>query len=119
MLLYQIFETWYHFLGHLVVQRLALILTSTNIRFIYDRPFHKGAQDPENEFSSLWIERTVYTSNSEFPGILKWFEVVEKNVSFVSPLQFACETMATKNDELKQFVREYSSDRYDLLHATL
>ena len=80
-------------------------------RFTYDRPFHKGEQDPDNEFVSLWIERTTFTSSSEFPGILKWFEVVKKEVSYVSPLQFACESMLTKNDELQTLIREYSSDR--------
>ena len=80
-------------------------------RFTHDRPFHKGEQDPDNEFTSLWIERTTYTSSAEFPGILKWFEVLRKEVSFVSPLQFACENMLTKNAELQTLIRKYSSDR--------
>ena len=80
-------------------------------RFTYDRPFHKGEQDQDNEFVSLWIERTTFSTSSEFPGILKWFEVVKKEVSLVSPLQFACESMLTKNEELQTLIREYSSDR--------
>ena len=80
-------------------------------RFTYDRPFHKGEQDQDNEFVSLWIERTTYTSSEEFPGILKWFEVVNKEVNLVSPLQFACESMRTKNEELQTLIREHSTDR--------
>ena len=82
-----------------------------SFRFTHDRPFHKGELDPDNEFVSLWIERTTYTSSAEFPGILKWFEVLRKEVSFVSPLQFACENMLTKNAELQSLIRKYSSDR--------
>ena len=88
-----------------------LICSYLFLRFIYDRPFHKGQPDPENEFTTLWIERTIFASSSEFPGILKWFEVTQKDVQFVSPLHYACETMEGKNDELQQLIREYSSDK--------
>ena len=80
-------------------------------RFVYDRPFHKGPQDPENEFTSLWLERTVFTASSEFPGILKWFEVSGKEVTLVSPLQFAVETMEGKNEELQTLIREFTEDK--------
>ena len=80
-------------------------------RFVYDRPFHKGSQDPENEFTSLWLERTVFTTSSEFPGILKWFEVSGKEVTLVSPLQFAVETMEGKNEELKTLMRDFTEDK--------
>jgi len=79
--------------------------------FVYDRPFHKGTPDPNNEFTTLWIERTTYTSSSEFPGILKWFDVVKKEVTLVHPVQFACETVESKNAELQRFIKEYSADR--------
>ena len=80
-------------------------------RFVYDRPFHKGSQDPENEFTSLWLERTVFTTSSEFPGILKWFEVSGKEVTLISPLQFAVETMEGKNEELQTLMRDFTDDK--------
>ena len=78
---------------------------------MYDRPFHKGSQDPDNEFTSLWLERTVFTTSSEFPGILKWFEVSGKEVTLVSPIQFAVETMEGKNEELQTLMRDFTEDK--------
>ena len=37
-----------------------------------------------------------------FPGILKWYDVVTKEVTLVHPVQFACETMATRSVELQR-----------------
>ncbi|XP_026677811.1 dedicator of cytokinesis protein 3 [Diaphorina citri] len=48
--------------------------------FQLDRPMHKGPIDKDNEFKSLWLERTIMTISSPLPGILRWFEVVESNV---------------------------------------
>ena len=67
-------------------------------RFKFDRPFHKGTKDPQNEFAvssltnrnvkynmllqTLWFERTTMTTSSSFPGVIDWFEVTEsKTVS--------------------------------------
>lgn len=44
-------------------------------RFQYDRPVHKGTVDKDNEFKSLWIERTMLDIECPLPGILRWFEV--------------------------------------------
>nr|XP_060485572.1 dedicator of cytokinesis protein 5-like [Panthera onca] len=54
-------------------------------QFQYSRPFRKGEKDPDNEFATMWIERTTYTTAYTFPGILKWFEV--KQISTVSHLE--------------------------------
>lgn len=48
------------------------------LRFQYDRPIHKGTVDKDNEFKSLWIERTLLEISSPLPGILRWFEVTSK-----------------------------------------
>lgn len=37
--------------------------------FQLDRPMHKGPVDKENEFKSLWLERTLMTISSPLPGI--------------------------------------------------
>lgn len=47
-------------------------------RFQHDRPIHKGTVDKDNEFKSLWIERTILDIASSLPGILRWFEVTER-----------------------------------------
>ncbi|XP_029820427.1 dedicator of cytokinesis protein 5 [Manacus vitellinus] len=44
-------------------------------QFTHSRPVRKGEKDPDNEFATMWIERTTYTTAYSFPGILKWFEV--------------------------------------------
>ena len=79
--------------------------------FLYDRPFHRGTPDPTNEAKTLWIERSALTCASQFPGILKWFEVVSTEVTMVIPTQFACETVQQKNADLGRCLREYSSER--------
>lgn len=47
-------------------------------RFQHDRPVYKGQVDKENEFKSLWIERTLMDTACTLPGILRWFEVVNR-----------------------------------------
>uniref|UniRef100_A0A8C1NUB5 Dedicator of cytokinesis 4 n=1 Tax=Cyprinus carpio TaxID=7962 RepID=A0A8C1NUB5_CYPCA len=49
-------------------------------RFRYDRPFHKGTKDKENEFKSLWVERTTLTLAQSLPGISRWFEVEKREL---------------------------------------
>ncbi|XP_016370274.1 dedicator of cytokinesis protein 4-like [Sinocyclocheilus rhinocerous] len=51
-------------------------------RFRYDRPFHKGTKDKENEFKSLWVERTTLTLVQSLPGISRWFEVERRELAF-------------------------------------
>ncbi|XP_052125383.1 dedicator of cytokinesis protein 4 isoform X2 [Frankliniella occidentalis] len=79
-------------------------------RFQFDRPIHKGTVDKENEFKSLWLERTTLVIASSLPGILRWFEVVERTVEEITPVQFACETMETVNKELRQLISQYEQD---------
>lgn len=47
---------------------------------------------------------------SSLPGILRWFEVVERTVEEITPVQFACETMETVNRELRQLISQYEQD---------
>ncbi|KAI5712428.1 hypothetical protein M8J75_008277 [Diaphorina citri] len=78
--------------------------------FQLDRPMHKGPIDKDNEFKSLWLERTIMTISSPLPGILRWFEVVESNVEEVAPIQFACETIDNVNKDVKALISQYISD---------
>ncbi|XP_016426510.1 dedicator of cytokinesis protein 2-like [Sinocyclocheilus rhinocerous] len=43
-------------------------------RFQYSRPVRRGKVDPDNEFASMWIERTTFITAYKLPGILRWFE---------------------------------------------
>lgn len=87
---------------------VAYYLTNDVNTFTFDRPIHKGPQDKENEFKSLWIERSTLTIASKLPGILRWFEVVKKEVTEISPLAHACETVENMNRELERLVTSYN-----------
>jgi len=79
--------------------------------FLFDRPFQRGTPDPQNEAKTLWIERSTLTCATQFPGILKWFEVKNTEVTLVNPAQFACETVQQKNADVARCIREFSGDR--------
>ncbi|XP_055588289.1 dedicator of cytokinesis protein 3 isoform X2 [Uranotaenia lowii] len=76
-------------------------------KFQYDRPIHKGVVDKENEFKSLWIERTIYDIALPLPGILRWSEVTNASVHELTPVEFACETVANVNKELSDLIVQY------------
>ncbi|XKL62442.1 hypothetical protein PGB90_002275 [Kerria lacca] len=79
-------------------------------KFLLDRPLPKGTVDKDNEFKTLWLERTIMTISSSLPGILRWFEVIHSTTEEVPPIRFACETMETVNAELRQLISVYESD---------
>ncbi|TKS79108.1 Dedicator of cytokinesis protein 5 [Collichthys lucidus] len=80
-------------------------------QFQYSRPFRKGEKDPDNEFATMWIERTTYITAYRFPGILKWFEVKSVSVEQISPLANAVETMEMANEKLSNLVQQQACDR--------
>uniref|UniRef100_A0A3Q3JZH3 Dedicator of cytokinesis 5 n=1 Tax=Monopterus albus TaxID=43700 RepID=A0A3Q3JZH3_MONAL len=80
-------------------------------QFQYSRPFRKAAKDPDNEFATMWIERTTYVTAYRFPGILKWFEVKSVSVEEISPLENAIETMEMANEKLSNLVQKQACDR--------
>ncbi|XP_069620897.1 dedicator of cytokinesis protein 4 isoform X3 [Ranitomeya imitator] len=75
-------------------------------RFRYDRPFHKGTKDKENEFKSLWVERTALTLVQSLPGISRWFEVEKREVAEMSPLENAIEVLENKNQQLRTLISQ-------------
>uniref|UniRef100_A0AAY4E1Y9 Dedicator of cytokinesis 4b n=1 Tax=Denticeps clupeoides TaxID=299321 RepID=A0AAY4E1Y9_9TELE len=75
-------------------------------RFRYDRPFHKGSKDKENEFKSLWVERTTLTLAQSLPGISRWFEVEKRELVEISPLENASEVIENKNLELRTLIAQ-------------
>ncbi|XP_031587129.1 dedicator of cytokinesis protein 5 isoform X1 [Oreochromis aureus] len=80
-------------------------------QFQYSRPFRKGEKDPDNEFATMWIERTTYITAYRFPGILKWFEVKSVSMEEISPLKNAVETMEKTNEKLSNLVQQQACDR--------
>ncbi|XP_070996929.1 dedicator of cytokinesis protein 4-like isoform X2 [Oncorhynchus clarkii lewisi] len=78
-------------------------------RFRYDRPFHKGTKDKENEFKSLWVERTSLTLVQSLPGISRWFEVEKRELVKVSPLENAIEVIENKNLQLRMLIAQCQS----------
>ncbi|XP_017786650.1 PREDICTED: dedicator of cytokinesis protein 3 isoform X2 [Nicrophorus vespilloides] len=80
-------------------------------RFQCDRPVHKGIVDKENEIKTLWIERTILEIECTLPGILRWFEVIDRKTDEIPPIKYACETMKSVDKELRQLIAIYSVDR--------
>lgn len=105
-------------------------------RFQHDRPVYKGQVDKDNEFKSLWIERTTLDIAQPLPGILRWFEIVDRFVNIsellklnlnnwrydlfifqisrsfheLTPVEFACETMENVAKELWELIVQYRVD---------
>lgn len=89
---------------------VAFYLVNDVRRFIFDRPLHRGPVDRENEFKSLWIERTTLTTEAKLPGILRWFEVIDKRSELLAPVQYACETMQSVEKELRRLIAQYEAE---------
>ncbi|EHH28359.1 Dedicator of cytokinesis protein 5, partial [Macaca mulatta] len=85
-------------------------------QFRYSRPFRKGEKDPDNEFATMWIERTTYTTAYTFPGILKWFEVKQISTEEISPLENAIEAMELTNERIGNCVQQHAWDRSLSVH---
>lgn len=79
-------------------------------KFRFSRPFHKEPRDAENEFASLWLERTVLVTSYPLPGILRWFPVTSSDTYEVSPLQNAIETMEATNKSLRELIIAHKND---------
>ncbi|XP_034036941.1 dedicator of cytokinesis protein 2-like isoform X2 [Thalassophryne amazonica] len=79
-------------------------------RFHYSRPVRKGPVDPNNEFASMWIERTTFTTVYKLPGILRWFEAADMKHTTLSPLENAIETMESTNEKILTMINQYQAD---------
>ncbi|XP_067401888.1 dedicator of cytokinesis protein 2-like [Emydura macquarii macquarii] len=65
-----------HFKNRNVPEQIVNFYKANNIqKFSYSRPFRKGPKDPDNEFATMWIERTTFVTAYPLPGILRWFVV--------------------------------------------
>lgn len=82
-------------------------------KFQFSRPFHKkeSEKNGENEFATLWLERTVMTTTYSLPGILRWFPVNTAVTYEISPLQNAIETMEESNKTLRKLILAHHRDK--------
>ncbi|KAF5308725.1 hypothetical protein FQR65_LT06086 [Abscondita terminalis] len=82
-------------------------------KFKYSRPFTRKdpALEIDNEFASLWLERTILVTTYPLPGILRWFPVSSTNTIEISPICYAIETMEEKNKELRDLIMAYNQDK--------
>uniref|UniRef100_A0A6Q2YN00 Dedicator of cytokinesis 3 n=1 Tax=Esox lucius TaxID=8010 RepID=A0A6Q2YN00_ESOLU len=91
-----------------VPERIKSFYRINNVtRFHYDRPFHKGPKDRDNEFRSLWIERTTLILARPLPGISRWAEVEKRELVEVSPLENAIYVVENKTQELRTLISQY------------
>lgn len=80
-------------------------------KFQFPRKFHKKESETDNEFATLWIERTILTTTYPLPGILRWFPVDTVETRELSPLQNAIETMENVNKDLSDLIRAHYRDK--------
>lgn len=94
-----------------IPDRIVVFYLVNDVRkFTFDRPLHRGPVDRENEFKSLWIERTTLLTEAKLPGILRWFEVIERRSELLAPVQYACETMQNVETELRRLMAQYTAE---------
>lgn len=67
-------------------------------KFQFDRRTQrKDENEEENEFASLWQERTTLETSDSFPGILPWFPIISWKIDSITPLECAIEAMQESN----------------------
>uniref|UniRef100_A0A8C3IKB1 Dedicator of cytokinesis 2 n=1 Tax=Chrysemys picta bellii TaxID=8478 RepID=A0A8C3IKB1_CHRPI len=97
------------FRGRNVPEQIVNFYKANNVQqFSYSRPFRKGPKDPDNEFATMWIERTTYVTAYPLPGILRWFMVIATTI--ISPLENAIETMKKTNEKILTEINRHHSE---------
>ncbi|CAM5142296.1 unnamed protein product [Natator depressus] len=99
------------FRGRNVPEQIVNFYKANNIQqFSYSRPFRKGPKDPDNEFATMWIERTTFVTAYPLPGILRWFMVTATTRTIISPLENAIETMKKTNEKILTEINRHHSE---------
>ncbi|XP_048252817.1 dedicator of cytokinesis protein 3-like isoform X2 [Haliotis rufescens] len=89
------------FQGHTVPMEISNFYSVNEVDvFQFDRPYHRGERNKDNEFKTLCLERKVLKTSYKLPGILRWYEVVQTEVLHLPPILVAVENMRTVNTEL-------------------
>ncbi|XP_073238831.1 dedicator of cytokinesis protein 1-like [Porites lutea] len=99
------------FQGKNVLEQITKFYEVNNVnKFQFSRAVHKGEVNKENEFSTLWLERTTIYTKFTFPGILCWFEATAIDTEELSPVQNALETMESTNKQLRAIIARHKVD---------
>lgn len=61
-------------------------------------------------FQTLSCERTTLKTSSQFPGVMRWFEVTSQKKDVLSPIEVAIDSMRRKNEELNIIVMQYKEN---------
>ncbi|KAJ8301822.1 hypothetical protein KUTeg_020809, partial [Tegillarca granosa] len=69
--------------------------------FQFDRSYHRGTKDKENEFKTLCTERTIMKTQYKFPGILQWYEVISIEVKLLTPIETAIQAVKSAYEEIQ------------------
>lgn len=94
-----------------VLEQITKFYEVNNVnKFQYSRGVHKGQVDKDNEFKTLWLERTTIYTRFTFPGILCWFEAAAIDTEELSPVQNALETMESTNKQLRAIIARFKVD---------
>ncbi|KFM61426.1 Dedicator of cytokinesis protein 2, partial [Stegodyphus mimosarum] len=79
-------------------------------KFTYSRPLRRGEKDSDNEFATMWLERTNLVISYPLPGILHWFPVTNSQSIEISPLENAIETMESTNKKICSLIMQHKRD---------
>ncbi|XP_019859385.1 PREDICTED: dedicator of cytokinesis protein 1 isoform X1 [Amphimedon queenslandica] len=108
------------FEGKQVKEEITRYCRTNNVKhFLLKRPFHQGKKDKSNEYKTLHIERTVYTTEYQFPGILRWFPVVDSEVTVLNPIENGAELIEDNVNQLRTLINRYRTERHNTNPLTM
>lgn len=93
-------------------KRIVKFYEKNNVRtFRFSRPFREGDKN-DNDVGNLWLERTIMETSNPFPGILRWFPILENKTKIIriSPIECAVETMDSTNKILRDLIKAYNAN---------
>ena len=58
---------------------------------------------------TLCLERTILTTSTSLPGVMRWFEVIQCSTVVLSPVEVAIDNMESMNRKLELLFEQFSS----------
>ncbi|KAL9893363.1 dedicator of cytokinesis protein myoblast city isoform 3-T4 [Glossina fuscipes fuscipes] len=103
-------EAFTKFNDKIIAKEIVKYFTNNNVqKFKFSRPYRESSSEAD-DVRSLWLERTVLTTQFPLPGILRWFPVVASNTFKISPLELAVETMKNTNKDIRDLIIAHKND---------
>lgn len=104
-------ETMKRFEGKTVAESIVRFYHTNHVRrFMLKRPFHRGQKTKDNEYKTLHTECITYTTTYRFPGILKWFEVVDTDIMVKNPVENGMEMVLDNIQQLRTVINRIRGD---------